>query len=196
VTLPGLHGLRRLGLLVLLLAATTTITTGCGGQDASNPPGSDDPRPRSSESSPAPPASTASTHTGSLPQPNASSSEGAPMDVRLVIDQVPLDGTLDDTTAGRDFAALLPLTLKVADFHETEKIADLPRKLDTTGAPAGTAASAGDITYYAPWGNLALFYRDFPHSPGLVRLGALGAGSAEVLAGLADGTTVTIEATP
>jgi hypothetical protein len=32
----------------------------------------------------------------------------------------------------------------------------------------------GDITYYAPWGNLAIFYRDFGYSPGLVRLGHIG----------------------
>lgn len=31
----------------------------------------------------------------------------------------------------------------------------------------------GDITYYSPWGNLALFYRDFGHASGLVRLGRL-----------------------
>ena len=34
----------------------------------------------------------------------------------------------------------------------------------------------GDVTYYAPWGNLALFHRDFEYSSGLVKLGALHSG--------------------
>ena len=116
------------------------------------------------------------------------------MDIELVIDGTELRGTLDDTAAGRDFASLLPLTLTLTDFHATEKISDLPRRLSTGGAPGGTAASAGDITYYAPWGNLALFYRDFTYSEGLVRLGRLDPEAADVLAGLDDGTTVTIDA--
>ncbi len=95
------------------------------------------------------------------------------MDIRIHLADTELRGTLADTPAARDFAGLLPLTLTLTDFHATEKVADLPRRLDTSGAPAGTSATAGDITYYAPWGNLAIFYRDFRHSPGLVRLGSL-----------------------
>ncbi len=90
------------------------------------------------------------------------------MHIRLVIDGTELHGRLDDTAAGRDFASLLPLTLTISDFHATEKISDLPRKLNIKGAPAGSEPAAGDITYYAPWGNLALFYRDFAYSDGLV----------------------------
>lgn len=116
------------------------------------------------------------------------------MDIELVIEGTKLRGTLDDTAAGRDFASLLPLTLNLADFHATEKISDLPRRLSTEGAPAGTAASAGDVTYYAPWGNLALFYRDFTYSEGLVRLGHLDPAAADVLAGLDDRASVTIDA--
>ena len=99
------------------------------------------------------------------------------MKIRLDIDGASLTATIDDTTAARDFASLLPLTLTLEDYASTEKISDLPRKLSTTGAPAGTAASAGDITYYAPWGNLALFYRSFGYAAGLVRLGRIDAGA-------------------
>lgn len=79
--------------------------------------------------------------------------------------------TLDDTTAARDFAALLPMELTLTDYHGIEKIADLPRKLDTTGAPASYKPETGDITLYAPWGNLAIFLKPFQSSRGLVRLG-------------------------
>lgn len=82
-----------------------------------------------------------------------------------------LSATLDDTDVARDFASLLPLALTLTDYAAAEKVTDLPRKLWTSGAPEGMAASAGDIMHYAPWGNLALFYRDAPHASGLVRLG-------------------------
>jgi len=44
-----------------------------------------------------------------------------------------------------------------------------------------------------PWGNLALFYRDFTYSDGLIRLGRLDTGAANLLAGLAPDTPTRIE---
>jgi hypothetical protein len=85
-------------------------------------------------------------------------------------DEVPA-ATLNDTPAARDFAAMLPLELSLRDCHGTEKVADLPRQLDTTGAPASYMPKAGDITLCAPWGNLAIFYKPFRNSAGLVPLG-------------------------
>lgn len=92
--------------------------------------------------------------------------------IHVVIGGQRLPATLDDSAAARDFAALLPLELELTDYAQTEKVAPLPNKLDTTGAPAAYAARAGDLTYYAPWGNLAIVYRDFRSASGLVRLGA------------------------
>jgi hypothetical protein len=99
------------------------------------------------------------------------------MMIRLTVDGTPLAATLDDTVAARDFASLLPLTLALEDYAATEKIAYPPRKLATTGAPPGTTPSAGDICYYAPWGNLALFYRGAAHASGLVKLGHIDEGT-------------------
>ncbi|WP_244480557.1 cyclophilin-like fold protein [Methylobacterium sp. Leaf399] len=81
--------------------------------------------------------------------------------------------TLEPGEAARAFRALLPLTLKLTDYNATEKIADLPRRLPVLGEPAGIDPEPGDLTYYAPWGNLAIFYKDFGSSRGLVRLGRL-----------------------
>jgi hypothetical protein len=47
------------------------------------------------------------------------------------------------------------------DYAATEKITYLSRKLSTANSPAGSQPSSGDIAYYAPWGNLAFFYKDF-----------------------------------
>ena len=90
--------------------------------------------------------------------------------------------------------SLLPIILTLTDFASTEKISDLPKKLSTSGAPDGTAARAGDLAYYAPWGNLAIFYRDSRYATGLVKLGSLESGLEE-LAGRDGDVTVTIHAT-
>ena len=95
------------------------------------------------------------------------------MKILLKVEGTALAATLEDTAVARDFTALLPLELSLEDYAATEKIAYLPRKLTTTGAPSSTAAAAGDVCYYAPWGNLALFYRDSGHAKGLIRLGRL-----------------------
>jgi len=105
--------------------------------------------------------------------------------IHVIVGHATLSATLDDTPAGRDFATLLPLELVLSDYHATEKVADLPRKLDTTDAPARYTPKAGDITYYAPWGNLAIFQKPFQTSRGLVRLGAFD-GPIDAL--LKDGT--------
>jgi hypothetical protein len=96
--------------------------------------------------------------------------------IRIEVEDSVLTATLDDTEIARDFAALLPLSLTLADYAATEKISDLPRRLATAGVPDGVTPSVGDITYYAPWGNLALFYRPFDYSPGLVKLGRIDSG--------------------
>jgi hypothetical protein len=100
--------------------------------------------------------------------------------IHVIVGKETLSATLGDTPAGRDFAALLPLELSLSDYHATEKVADLPRKLDTTDAPASYSRKTGDITYYAPWGNLAIFYKPFRTSRGLVRLDAFD-GSIDAL---------------
>jgi len=99
---------------------------------------------------------------------------------------------LVDNSAARSLAAILPLTLEFEDYAGTEKIGYLPRKLDTSDVPAGYVPSAGDLTLYAPWGNLAFFYRDHGYARGLVPLGRIVAGSA-FLGGLDDADTVRVE---
>lgn len=115
------------------------------------------------------------------------------MDIRVTLDGRPVDATLNDSPAARDFAGLLPLTLDLEDFHQTERVADLPRRLTTSGAPEPAAPKTGDLAYYAPWGNLALFYRDGPSaSADLLILGHIDADTDR----LAGADRITIEAAP
>ncbi|MBB3904731.1 cyclophilin-like fold protein [Methylobacterium brachythecii] len=85
---------------------------------------------------------------------------------------------IDSTPAGRDFLAQLPLELTLKDFGGNEKIADLPRPLTRKDEPVAATPRAGDVAFYAPWGNLAIFYRDGHHSPGLIPLGRIEGSAA------------------
>ncbi|MEU5092013.1 cyclophilin-like fold protein [Streptomyces sp. NPDC021356] len=115
------------------------------------------------------------------------------MDIRVTLDGRPVDATLNDSPAARDLATLLPLTLELKDFHGTERIGYPPRKLTTEGAPEPSAARAGDLAYYAPWGNLALFHRAGPAADAdLLVLGHLDAGADR----LARAERITIEPAP
>ncbi len=95
------------------------------------------------------------------------------MKIRLVFDETILTATMIDNPTTRDFISLLPLTLKLEDYAGTEKISQLPKKISTKAAPAGADPSTGDIAYYSPWGNLAIFYKDFRYSSGLILLGKI-----------------------
>jgi hypothetical protein len=117
---------------------------------------------------------------GSQPAQGASDQQGRSMKIRMDVGGTVITATLVDNATSRDFVSLLPLALTLKDYAGTEKISDLPRKLSTEGAPPGSDPSIGDIAYYAPWGNLAVFYRDFGYSNGLIKLGTIDSG-AEVL---------------
>lgn len=97
-----------------------------------------------------------------------------------------------DSPTSKDFLTLLPITLNFEDYAGTEKIAYLPKKLMTQDAPSGSDPSVGDFTLYAPWGNLAIFYKDFGYANGLIILGKIESG-IEKLANIRDDFTVKIE---
>lgn len=113
--------------------------------------------------------------------------------VRLLINGSELTAELADGAAARDFQALLPLRLPLQDFNSTEKISDLPERLSTSGEPEGFEPVRGDLAYYAPWGNLAIFYRDYSWSRSLVKLGHITSGNMEALSSVGNGDTLVIE---
>jgi hypothetical protein len=98
------------------------------------------------------------------------------MKIRIRMNGTDVTATLIDNPTSQDFASLLPLTLKLEDYGEAEKIGYLPRKMSTQGAPPGSDPSVGHLSYYAPWGNLAIFRRDFRYSSGLINLGKVDTG--------------------
>lgn len=98
------------------------------------------------------------------------------MKIRISVGGETATATLDDNATARDFAALLPLSLTLENYAGVERIATLPRKLSLAGAPAGTTPRSGELHYYAPWNNLAVFVGGDVYARGLVRLGTVNTG--------------------
>lgn len=105
--------------------------------------------------------------------------------------------TLQNNSVSRDLLSRLPLTLEFSDYNRTEKIARLPPDSpdwDTSDAPDSCDPAPGDLTMYAPWGNLAVFYRDYGPSRGLVPLGKLDPDGLEFFSSQTGNFTVEISA--
>lgn len=118
--------------------------------------------------------------TPPVPTNEVANKKAEDMKIRIRIGEKVVTATLNHSQTARDFVSLLPLTLTLEDYAKTEKISYLPRKLSTKGAPAGSDPSIGDIAYYAPWGNLAIFYKNGSYSNGLIILGKID-GDMEAL---------------
>ena len=100
--------------------------------------------------------------------------------------------SLENNNSVQDLLKMLPLTIKFEDYNNTEKIAMLDTKLNTSDAPAGYDPQIGDFAYYAPWGNLSVFYKDFRYSNSLIKLGTFENG-IEKIQNITDGTEIRIE---
>lgn len=112
--------------------------------------------------------------------------------IKLTVNNEEIYVKLDNNETSKQFLEMLPLTLEVEDYNDTEKIATLPEKLTTEGAPSGYDPQVGDFSYYAPWGNLSIFYKDFRYSNSLVKLGTFESG-IEKLANMNEDFTMKIE---
>lgn len=77
---------------------------------------------------------------------------------------------LNNSPAASDLYSQLPLNIQVENYSTNEKIFYPPKKLDTTDTPLADA-QAGTLAYYAPWGNVVMFYDSFGTANGLYELG-------------------------
>lgn len=111
----------------------------------------------------------------------AHAQEGNAMRLRLTFADQDFTATLEDNPSARDLFSMLPLALTISDYSTNEKIAYLPRKLTEEGSGQFGNEAVGDLCYYAPWGNLAMFHGPYRWSRGLIRLGRLDGGAAPLL---------------
>lgn len=102
--------------------------------------------------------------------------EAADVRIKLTFNNEQIIVKMMDNPTSRDFLDRLPLELSFSDYGGTEKISMLDTKLTNSKAPSGMDPFVGDFCYFEPWGNLAIFYKDFGYSNWLIRLGTIEAG--------------------
>jgi hypothetical protein len=112
--------------------------------------------------------------------------------LRITVEGQTLTAQLADNPTAHDLADQLPLTLTFPDFNGVEKIAELPRRLTTEGAPAGADPDLNDLSYYAPSGGLVFYYGDVGYWNGIVRIGRFD-NAIDFIQSQPDGFEVTIE---
>jgi hypothetical protein len=168
------------GVAVAVLAVSLT---GCAAEDAAD---------RSSPTSTAPAATPSSEPT---------TGEAVPTDpagvvrIRLIIGDDVATATLEDDAAARDFAAMLPMTIDLHDLFGREKAGRLPRELSIDGARREFDYEVGEIAYWSPGNDIAIFYADDGQAipqPSLVRLGTIDTG-LDVMAAAGNDFEMTIE---
>ncbi|HCY84665.1 MAG TPA: hypothetical protein DHV36_05970 [Desulfobacteraceae bacterium] len=84
---------------------------------------------------------------------------------------------LNGSTAAKALYAQLPLDIMVENYGSNEKIFYPPGKLDISDTPLAKA-KAGTLAYYAPWGDVVMFYDRFGSANGLYELGHAISGSS------------------
>jgi hypothetical protein len=178
------HHRARIGLAAGVLAG---LLTGCAAENsAENDAG------RSAASSATPPAvpSSEATPGGTVPTETS-----GVVRIRLIIGDRAATATLENTAPARDFAAMLPVTISMRDLLGREKPGRLPRQLDIADAPREYRYEVGEIAYWAPGNDIAIFYANDGQSiprPGLVRIGTIDTG-LEVIAAAGEGFQMRIE---
>lgn len=103
---------------------------------------------------------------------------GDRMKITLKIGDKTLAATLIDSKTSRDFVSLLPLTLTMNDLFGREKFAHLPRAISTEGKRTH-ASEVGNIAYWSPGSDVAVFYRNDGEkipNPGLIIIGNIDSG--------------------
>lgn len=104
------------------------------------------------------------------------------MKIQITINGKVLMAKLTDSATSRDFVSLLPLMLTMNDLFSREKFGRLPRAL-AEGGERVRSYEAGDVIYWSPGPDVAMFYRHDGQSipsPGAVVLGKIK-GDAEAL---------------
>lgn len=83
---------------------------------------------------------------------------------------------LNNSGASKDLISQLPLEIAVENYSHDEKIYYPPNKLTTNNTPLASNAVTGTLAYYAPWGDVVMFYKDFGSASGLYELGKVVSG--------------------
>lgn len=86
---------------------------------------------------------------------------------------------LNNSSAAASLYEQLPLTVDVQDFSSNEKIFYPPEKLDLIDTPKAEM-KIGTLAYYAPWGNVVMFYDTYSPNEDLYELGHITSGMDDI----------------
>ncbi len=78
---------------------------------------------------------------------------------------------LYDTEAAKELYGQLPLTLELENFRDAQWMFYPPEKLSVTDREAYHDGKKGELSYYAPWGDVFMLYEDFYAGDEMHRLG-------------------------
>ena len=98
---------------------------------------------------------------------------------------------LNSSQAALDLYNQLPLTLEVETFSTNEKIFYPPAELNTASTPNADEGEKGVLAYYAPWGDVVMFYGNYSENPSLFELGHVISGE-ELISRLSGTITIDI----
>ena len=108
----------------------------------------------------------------------------ASLNINIIVGGQTITATMEDNGAAHDFLSRLPLEVTLEDYNNgTEKIFYPDPALSLDNTPCGCAPVAGDITIYEPWGNVAIFCRDWPESNSLIKIGHIDGDGISLLQG-------------
>jgi hypothetical protein len=103
---------------------------------------------------------------------SASFAKEQSMKINIKIGSKVFAATLADNATAREFASVLPLTVSMKDLFGREKYATLPKALSEK-SPRRHRYEVGDIAYWSPSHDLALYYhqdRESIPSPGIISI--------------------------
>lgn len=110
---------------------------------------------------------------------DASTERTTNMKIRITVADQAVIATLVDNETARDFVSLLPLNLTMKDLFGREKYGDLHKALSENG-PRKNSYQVGDIAYWSPDHQLAVYYRQDGESiplPGVIPIAKIDGGA-------------------
>lgn len=111
---------------------------------------------------------------------NLIASEGEVMKIDVISNGNKTTFELNNSNAAKELFSQLPLNIKVEDYASNEKIFYPPKKLNTLHTPLANSKN-GTLAYYAPWGDVVMFYRNFTEASGLYELGRCIKGCEHII---------------
>ncbi len=105
--------------------------------------------------------------------------EKTKMQISIKNDQYEIIYQLNGSLAAKELVAQLPLTVPIEPFSNNEMIFYPPRKLNVADAPFSDG-QIGSLSYYAPWGDVVLFYAPCPPNNRLYEIGEILSGTENI----------------